>query len=117
MLSETRLPIPASHPVRGLLASILLLFAISAARATSPHLEAITPAGAQRGMEVQVTFTGDRLQDAEEVFCYEPGIQVSKPDLITNKVVKTQFKIAPDCELGEHHLRLDNFVEIGRAHV
>ncbi len=76
------------------------------AQATSPHLTSLLPTGAQRGTEVQVSFVGDRLQDAEEIICYEPGIEVLKLDLITNKTVTAQLKIAPDCHFGEHHLRL-----------
>src|SRR6266446_3844180 len=76
------------------------------AQATSPHLISLLPTGAQRGTEVQVSFVGDRLQDAEEIICYEPGIEVLKLDLITNKTVTAQVKIAPDCHFGEHHLRL-----------
>jgi len=76
------------------------------AQATSPHLISLLPTGAQRGTEVQVSFAGDRLQDTEEIICYEPGIEVLKLDLITNKTVTAQVKIAPDCRFGEHHLRL-----------
>lgn len=74
--------------------------------ATSPHLESLLPAGAQRGTQLEVTLTGERLQDAEEIFCYEPGIQIVKLNLVTNKTVTAEVKIAPDCALGEHHLRL-----------
>jgi hypothetical protein len=74
--------------------------------ATSPQLSNILPTGAQRGTEVELRFSGDRLQDAEEIICYEPGIEVSKPSSASNKVVKAQAKIGADCALGEHHLRL-----------
>src|SRR5436305_917311 len=40
-------------------------------RATSPQLSSILPTGAQRGTEVELRFGGDRLQDAEEIICYE----------------------------------------------
>ena len=76
------------------------------AQATSPHLISLLSTGAQRGTEVQVSFVGDRLQDTEEIICYEPGIEVLKLELITNKTVTAQVKIAPDCHFGEHHLRL-----------
>jgi Bacterial pre-peptidase C-terminal domain len=79
---------------------------VPAAFATSPHVESLTPVGGQRGTELEATFAGERLQDAQEIFCYEPGIQVLKLNLVTNKTVTAQFKIAPDCTLGEHHLRV-----------
>jgi hypothetical protein len=77
-----------------------------AAFATSPRVDSLIPAGGQRGTELEATFAGERLQDAQEIFCYEPGIQVLKLLLITNKTVTAQLKISPDCALGEHHLRV-----------
>jgi hypothetical protein len=74
--------------------------------ATAPKLASITPAGGQRGMEVQISFNGERLQDAEEIISYEPGLEVRRLNLVTNKLVTALVKIAPDCRLGEHHLRL-----------
>ena len=74
--------------------------------ATAPYLGSITPTGGQRGTELEVSFTGDRLQDAEEIVCYEPGLQILKLNLVTNKVVKAQVKLAPNASLGEYHLRL-----------
>jgi hypothetical protein len=74
--------------------------------ATSPHLESLLPTGGQRGTEIEITIVGERLQDAQEIFCYEPGIEVGKFAANTNKTVTAQLKIAPDCALGEHHLRL-----------
>ena len=46
------------------------------------------------------------MQDTEEIISYEPGLEVLKLSLVTNQVVKAQMKIAPDCRLGEHHLRV-----------
>ena len=84
---------------------ISFLFGCSAI-AVSPHLASITPTGAQRGTEIEVSFNGDRLQDAQEIICYEPGLQIVKLSLVTNKVVQAQVKLAPDCNLGERHLRV-----------
>src|SRR5437868_5774996 len=64
---------------------ILLLFPASA-QAVAPNLASIIPTGGQRGVEMEVSFNGDRLQDAEEIICYEPGLQILKLSVITNKV-------------------------------
>jgi hypothetical protein len=85
---------------------LVLFLSIAPVSATSPHLAAINPTGAQRGTELELSFSGERLQDAEEIICYEPGIQVLKLNLVTNKMAAAQVKVAPDCTLGEHHLRL-----------
>ncbi len=86
----------------------LFLFALLAqsAFASAPHLAAITPTGGQRGTEIEVSFAGERLGDAEEIIGYEPGIEVRQLSLATNKLVKAALKISPECALGEHHFRL-----------
>lgn len=88
-------------------AGILAVFACAlTAQAGSPRLESITPTGGQRGSELEVTFGGQRLEETAEIYSYEPGIQILKINSVTNKLVSAQLKIAPDCQLGEHHLRL-----------
>lgn len=102
--STVRLP-PCNRIVTlGLLVVLLVLPFLAAA--ASPELKDIVPAGGQRGTELEVSFEGQRLQDARDILCYEPGIQVLKLNSVTNNVVQAQLKIAPDCALGEHHLRL-----------
>jgi Bacterial pre-peptidase C-terminal domain len=83
-----------------------LLLAAVTARAVSPNFSATTPAGAQRGAEVEVTLRGDRLADTKEILLFHPGIEVVKITHATNDSVKAVFKIAPDCQLGEHPLRI-----------
>jgi hypothetical protein len=84
----------------------LVLGAAAGARAVAPDLASVLPTGGQRGTQIEVSFHGDRLQDAQEIISYEPGLDVGKLGLVTNKVVTAQIKIAPDCRLGEHHLRI-----------
>ena len=101
-----KLPIPW---VRGIVLPVVaLLWVIAAARATSPQLSATTPLGAQRGTEVEIALHGERLADAREVLWYSPGIEVLKLEVPTNQAaeVKVRLKIAPDCRLGEHALRI-----------
>jgi hypothetical protein len=78
----------------------------SAALAVSPKLNTISPAGAQRGATLEMSFSGERLQDTEDVICYEPGIRIEKLASVTNGALTAQVTISPDCPLGEHHLRL-----------
>ncbi len=74
--------------------------------AFTPVLTTTNPSGGQRGTELTLTFKGERLGDAEEVFFYSPGIAVVKLEEIKSGTVKAIIKIAPDCRLGEHALRL-----------
>lgn len=83
-----------------------LLLPLAAARGASPTLGAISPRGAQRGTEAELTFSGDRLSDAQELLLYSPGVTVSKLEVVNNNTVKAKLTLAPDCRLGEHHARL-----------
>ena len=84
----------------------MLLLTATNVLATAPQLASITPTGGQRGTDLEVSFAGERLQDAQEILCYEPGIQILNLNSASNKVVKAQLKIAAGCALGEHHLRV-----------
>lgn len=70
--------------------------------AADPALTIIVPRGVQRGTEQVIRFAGARLDDAQEIFFYEPGFEVLdiKPADANNIDVK--IRIAPDCALGEH---------------
>lgn len=88
--------------VAGMLASGVLC---QAALAGSPRLGGMTPFGAQRGTEVEVTFSGAHLDDAQELMFYEPGITVGELTPAAG-AVKAKLNIAPDCRLGLHALRI-----------
>src|SRR5437660_771351 len=90
----------------GLLVSAILVLAGQPARAASPSLGGLTPRGAQRGTEVEVVLSGGQLDDAQEILFYETGIEVAKLEVVNPTTVKALFKIAPDCMLGSHRLRL-----------
>ena len=85
---------------------IALLFASSLAQAVGPRLTNILPTGGQRGTEVEVRFTGQRLDDTKEIVFYSSGITAGKFDASRTNAVKVTLKIAPDCRLGEHQVRL-----------
>ena len=83
-----------------------LILCFSVAHAVSPRLTSLTPAGAQRGTEVEVRFNGQRLDDTKEIVLYTTGLSVVKVEDAKTNVVKATLKIAADCRLGEHQLRL-----------
>src|SRR5436305_4378797 len=76
------------------------------AYAASPSLGGISPRGGQRGTEAVVLFNGARLSDAKEILFYTPGFSVAKLEVVNDNQVKATVKIAADCRLGEHALRL-----------
>ena len=76
------------------------------ALAASPDLQNTIPRGGQRGSEVKVTLMGNRLDDAEELLFHSPGISAKDLKVIDTRKVEATFVIAPDCRLGEHHVRV-----------
>ena len=88
-----------------LIGSIMAALATSA-NATSPKLNSTTPPGAQRGTELTLNLNGARLDDAPEIVFTGPGIKVLKIESAKTNSLKATIKIAPDCALGEHQLRV-----------
>jgi hypothetical protein len=85
---------------------ILVLLAISGATTTnlvasSPRLSSISPHGVQRGEEHILTFAGSNLTDAQEIWFYDQGLEVTELK-IEDQAVKVTVKVADDCRLGEH---------------
>ncbi len=74
--------------------------------AASPDFNTSIPRGGQAGSEVKVNIIGSRLSDAEEMVFHYPGITAKDIKVIDDKKVEVTLVIAPDCRLGEHHLRL-----------
>jgi len=101
---------PKAAPLpNGLLSGAIAFAALlcaSLAHAVAPVFTAIAPAGGQRGTALEVTLRGDRLADAQEIFLYSPGITVEKMGEAAEKQLKATLRIAPDCRLGEHALRV-----------
>ncbi|HEX4083584.1 MAG TPA: PPC domain-containing protein [Chthoniobacteraceae bacterium] len=76
------------------------------ARAASPHLDSIDPPGIQRGVDTEVVFSGDRLQDARGILYYSPGIETASLQVDGGGRVHAKLRAAPDCPLGEHEVRV-----------
>ena len=74
--------------------------------AATPSLGAIRPVGGQRGTELEITLSGARLGDAQEIIYYQPGITTLSIKKVDDNSVRAQIKIAPDCLLGLHDLRV-----------
>ena len=75
------------------------------AAAVQPSLGGISPIGLTRGGEVEVTFSGARLADAQELLFYRPGITVASLEP-GDSAVKAKLQVAADCPLGIHAVRV-----------
>ncbi len=78
----------------------------STAGAVDPSLSTIRPSGFQFGTEVEVSFTGARLGDAQELLFYSPGIEVVELNAEKDNLVKAKLAISPQCRMGIHAMRL-----------
>src|SRR5216117_4133131 len=65
-----------------------LLAGTAAAFAVAPDFSTATPAGGQRGTEVEVRLAGERLADAQEILFYDRGIEAVKILQATNNFVR-----------------------------
>ncbi|HEX8200658.1 MAG TPA: PPC domain-containing protein, partial [Isosphaeraceae bacterium] len=55
---------------------------------------------------MEVTLTGARLGDAQEILYYQPGIATVALTKVDDNNVKAKLKIAPDAPLGLHDVRV-----------
>ena len=102
------------------LATLILVALSFPAEAGLPRLSKIVPPGVQRGTTVEVVLQGQHFSKPEEVLVYEPGITVESLELMEGDIevrgrrnrvekgsgIRVKMKIADDCELGLHGLRL-----------
>ena len=86
--------------------ALMLVLVSSPLFAASPVLSNILPRGAQRGVDTEVLFNGQRLEDAVELMIYEPGIEVAEFTVVNGSQVKAKLRIAADCLLGTKHCRI-----------
>ncbi|MEY2880869.1 MAG: hypothetical protein RLZZ15_3249 [Verrucomicrobiota bacterium] len=89
-----------------LIAGALFLLGTVTAHAVAPNFTATSPAGGQRGTEIEITLRGERLADAQEIIFYGDGLTAEPITGATATQAKAKIKIAPDCRLGEHALRV-----------
>ena len=56
--------------------------------------------------ELEITLSGARLGDAQEIIYYQPGITTVGLKKLDDNSVRAKIKIAPDCLLGLHDVRV-----------
>ena len=89
---------------------ILLFFVLAGMTADllaiDPRLSSVSPPGFQAGTEVQMTFSGSRLEDAEEILFHKKGFEVLAIEEKKAASVKVKVRLTADCPLGEHPVRV-----------
>ncbi len=105
---------------RTTLGCVAFLVAATGASAGTPKLARLSPSGGQRGTTVEVEFAGKYLEQPRDVLFYESGITVESIEPVTSAIgpngksvviepglrVRVKLKIAADCPLWPHGLRL-----------
>ena len=106
----------ASRPAR-LYALVLLLLASPALADTQYMVDHLLPRGGARGSTVTVEFHGRNLENPKEILFHTPGITAAtfEPYAQAATGFKVKFKIAPDCPLGEHVLRVRTATSLSDA--
>ena len=89
----------ASHLFIGLLLFVMQAYA-------TPNLKYVIPAGAQRGHEVEVTFSGSNMQEIQNIVFYDKGLELVKIIKKEGNKVKALVRIHKDCALGPKLVRL-----------
>lgn len=82
------------------------ILSAATALAAQPQVSLALPTGGQRGKTVEVTISGTRLADAQELLFYEPGISVAKLEPVDAAKFKAHLNVAPDCRIGQHAFRV-----------
>ena len=82
--------------------SVVAISASAMGPGSTPRLNLILPRGVQRGTEITLRFSGQRLDGAEEIFLYDDGITVLEIKTIDAANLDVRVKIDADCRLGEH---------------
>lgn len=85
-----------------LLGAVFVCGIVAPLPAADPSLSIIQPRGVQRGAEAVFTMSGARLEDAQEVFFYRPGVTATKIEPVNANSIKVTVNVAADCRLGEH---------------
>jgi hypothetical protein len=91
---------------RILLGTLVLIVLVRPALAISPVIRTMKPAGGQRGTELVVTLTGQRLGDSRDILFYEPGIRVTRIAADNDDQVKATLAIDRDAAPGLYDFRL-----------
>ena len=85
---------------------LLLLIGSCVLSATEPLISSLLPRGGQRGTQQEVVISGNRLQDAQEIFFYDDEIVAGDLKMDSGKKITTTFSISPNAKFGQHEMRV-----------
>jgi hypothetical protein len=74
--------------------------------AAYPNFTGTKPNGGQRGTDVKLTITGERLADFESLIFFSPGFTLKSVDKVDARQVDVTVAIAPNVAPGNHLVRV-----------
>lgn len=80
-----------------------------------PEFATTKPNGAQRGSELKLTVTGNRLADFEGLIFFTPGFTLKSVDKVENTKVDVTIAIAPTVQPGNHMMRIRTKTGVSHA--
>lgn len=87
-------------------AFLLVLSAAPLSFGAYPDFTSTKPNGGQRGSEVKLVVTGNRLSDFESLIFFSPGFSMKSVDKVENNKVELTLSIAGDVPPGNHLMRI-----------
>lgn len=84
----------------------LALFGEGVSFGAYPVLSSTSPRGAQRGSEVKVKVSGDKLSDFQTLMFLSPGFSVKSVDKVEEKAVECTVVVSPEVRTGNHLVRV-----------
>ncbi len=90
------------HSILLLLTLLSLLAPDTVLAGSTPVLSVILPRGVQRGGQHTLRFAGARLDDAQEIFLYDRGIEILEIKQVDANNLDVTINVAAECRLGEH---------------
>ena len=86
--------------------AFVLLVGASFLCATEPVVSSLLPRGGQIGTQQEVVISGNRLQDAQEIFFYDDEIIAGDLKIENGKKISATFSISPEAKFGQHEMRV-----------
>jgi len=84
----------------------MILLGVVPLQAAYPEFNTTRPNGGQRGTELKLTITGNRLDDFESMIFFTPGFTQKSVEKVEKNKVELTIAIAPEVEPGNHLMRV-----------
>lgn len=101
--------------IRHLFLSIAAFACGSSLFAAYPGFSTTKPNGGQRGTEMKLTVTGERLDDFESLIFFSPGFTQKSVEKVEKNKVELTIAIAPEVQPGNHLIRIRTKTGISHA--